>query len=67
MHKWTDEEIRSNVLWVFVLIIAMLAFAMLGEVSRQNWNSKVTAYPSQTEEAIENYALRLMKSMSLEQ
>ena len=67
MHKWTDEEIRVHVIGVFVLIVAMLACAMLGEVSRQNWNSKVTAYPTQTEEAIENYARQLLQKMTLEQ
>ena len=67
MHKWTEQEIRIHVRAVIVLLFAMVAVAMLGEVSRQNWNSKVTAYPTKTEEAIENYARKLLGEMSLEQ
>lgn len=67
MHKWTEEEIRIHVRAVIVLLFAMVAVAMLGEVSRQNWNSKVTAYPTKTEEAIENYARKLLGEMTLEQ
>ena len=67
MHKWTDNEIRIHVRAVIVLLFAMVAVAMLGEVSRQNWNSKVTAYPTKTEEAIDNYARQLLGEMTLEQ
>lgn len=67
MHKWTEQEIRIHVRAVIVLLFAMVAVAMLGEVSRQNWNSKVTAYPTKTEEAIEDYARKLLGEMTLEQ
>ncbi len=67
MHKWTDEEIRIHVRAVIVLLFAMVAIAMLGEISRQNWNSKVTAYPTKTEEAMESYARQLLGEMTLEQ
>lgn len=67
MHKWTEQEIRIHVRGVIVLLFAMIAIAMLSEVSRQNWNSKVTAYPTKTEAAQENYARQLMGAMTLEQ
>lgn len=67
MRNMSDEEIRLHVRAVIVLVFAMIAIAMLGEVSRQNWNSKVTAYPTKTEEAIEDYARLLLSGMTLEQ
>ncbi len=67
MHKWTEAEIRVHVRAVIVLLFAMVAIAMLSEVSRQNWNSKVTAFPTKTEEAIDNYARQLLREMTLEQ
>lgn len=67
MHKWTDEEIRLHVLGVIVLLFAMVAIGMLSEISRQNWDSKVTAFPTKTEAAIEEYARKLLGEMTLEQ
>ena len=67
MHKWTEQEIRIHVRGVIVLLFAMIAISMLSEVSRQNWNSKVTAYPTKTEAAQETYARQLMGAMTLEQ
>lgn len=67
MGNMSDEEIRLHVRAVVVLVFAMIAIAMLGEVSRQNWNSKVTAYPTKTEEAIEDYARLLLSEMTIEQ
>lgn len=67
MNKMSDEEIRLHVKAVVVLIFAMIAIAMLSEVSRQNWDSKVTAYPTKTEAAIESYARELLGDMTLEQ
>lgn len=67
MQKMSDEEIRLHVKAVVVLIFAMIAIAMLGEVSRQNWNSKVTAYPTKSEAAIARYAQELLDEMTLEQ
>lgn len=67
MRKMSDKEFQLHVRAVALLLLAMVAVAMLGEVSRQNWNSKVTAYPTKTEEAIESYARDLMSKMTLEQ
>ena len=54
MHKWTEQEIRIHVRAVIVLVFAMVAVAMLSQVSQQNWSGKVTAFPTKTEEAINN-------------
>ena len=67
MRKMSDKEFRLHVRAVALLLLSMVAIAMLGEVSRQNWNSKVTAYPTKTEAAIESYARELMHKMTLEQ
>ena len=67
MHKMSNEEIRIRIRAVVLLLLSMVAIAMLGEVSRQNWNAKVTAYPTKTREAIETYARELMGKMTLEQ
>ena len=67
MHKWTEQEIRIHVRAVIVLVFAMVAVAMLGEVSKQNWYGKVTAYPTKTEEAIDSYARQLLQEMTLAQ
>lgn len=67
MQKMSAEEIRLHVLGVIVLLIAMFAIGMLSEISRQNWDSKVSAYPTKTEEAIESYARELLAEMTLEQ
>lgn len=67
MHKWTKQEIQLHIRAVALLILSMIAVAMVAEVSAQNWNSKVTAYPTKTEAAIERYARDLMNEMSLEE
>lgn len=51
---------------VVLLILVMAAIAMLGEVSRQNWNSKVTAFPTKTEADVKNRAEQLLDQMTLE-
>ena len=67
MHKWTKQEIRIHVRAVIVLLFAMVAVAMLSQVSQQNWSGKVTAFPTKTEEAINNYARQLLQEMTLAQ
>lgn len=67
MHKMSDKEKQLHIRAVLLLLLMMAAIAMLGEVSRQNWNSRVTAYPTKTEEAIEQYARKLLSEMSLEE
>ena len=67
MHKWTEQEIRIHVRAVIVLVFAMVAVAMLSQVSQQNWSGKVTAFPTKTEEAINNYARQLLQEMTLAQ
>ncbi len=67
MRKWTEEEIRIRGRAVILLMIAMVAVAMLSEVSQQNWSGRVTAYPTKTEEAINQYARQLLGEMTLEQ
>ena len=62
-----DKELRLWVRGVVLLLLSMSASAMLGEVSRQNWNSKVTAYPTKTQEAIRHYAEEIMNRMTLEE
>lgn len=67
MHKMSDKELQLHIRAVILLFLSMVAIAMMGEVSRQNWNSKVTAYPTKTEEAISNYAAKLLGEMTLEE
>lgn len=67
MHQWTEQEIRIHVRAVIVLFFAMVAVAMLSKVSQQNWEGGITAYPTKTEAAIENYARELLGKMTLEQ
>ena len=67
MHKMSDKELQLYIRGVILLILSMLAVAMVGEVAKQNWNSKVTAYPTKTEEAINNYAAKLLGEMTLEE
>ena len=63
----SDRALRLRVRAVALLLLSLVAVAMLGEVSRQNWNSKVTAYPTKTEAAIESYAREMMGRMTLEE
>ena len=67
MKPMSDKEIQLHIRAVILLVLVMLAIAMLGEVSRQNWNSKVTAFPTKTEAAISNYAAQLLNEMTLEE
>ncbi len=67
MKKTPLWKIRLYVRGITVGVLALIAVAMLGEVARQNWHNKVTAYPTKTETAIENRAQQLMGSMTLEE
>ena len=60
-----DKHFQRDV--VILLILVMGAIAMLGEVSRQNWNSKVTAFPTKTETDIKNRAEQILDQMTLEE
>lgn len=63
----SDKEIQLWSRGVILLILVMTAIAMMGEVYRQNWDSKVTAYPTKTEEAIDQYARKILSEMTLEE
>ena len=67
MNNMSDKELQLHIRAVILLILSMTAIAMMGMVARQNWNSKVTAYPTKTETAIHDYANRLLSEMTLEQ
>lgn len=67
MRQMDGKEKRLYIRAVILLIFAMTAIAMLGEVARQNWNSKVTAYPTKTEEAVAEYAASILRKMTLEE
>ena len=67
MHKMSDKELQLYIRGVILLILSMVAIAMVGEVAKQNWDSKVTAYPTKTEEAINNYAAQLLQEMTTEE
>ena len=67
MHKMNDKELQLHIRGVILLIFVMLAVAMVGEVAKQNWDSKVTAYPTKNEEAINQYAADLLSKMTLEE
>jgi len=67
VHKMSDKELQLHIRAVILLILVMVAIAMMSQVYQQNWDSKVTAYPTKTEEAINNYAQKLLSEMTLEQ
>lgn len=67
MKHMSDKQLQLHIRAVILLILSMTAIAMLGEVSRQNWNSKVTAFPTKTEEAINQYAAQLLSEMTTEE
>lgn len=67
MKDVPDWKIRLYVQGIFVGVLALIAVALLGEVSRQNWHTRVTAYPTRTETAVEARAQQLLNSMTLEE
>ena len=67
MHKMSDKQLQLHIRAVILLILSMVAIAMMAEVYKQNWDSKVTAYPTKTEAAIHDYALQLMSKMTTEE
>lgn len=67
MKHMSDKELQLHIRAVILLVLSMIAIAMMGEVSRQNWNAKVTAYPTKTEAAIHDYAAQLLGEMTLEE
>ena len=67
MHKMSDKQLQLHIRAVILLILSMVAIAMMAEVYKQNWDSKVTAYPTKTEAAIHGYALQLMSKMTTEE
>jgi len=67
VRNMSDKHLQLHIRAVILLILSMTAIAMLGEVSRQNWNSKVTAFPTKTEAAINQYAAQLLSEMTLEE
>lgn len=58
---------RLYVQGVIIGVLVLTAVALLGEVARQNWHTKVTAYPTKTEAAVESRAREIMDTMSLEE
>lgn len=52
---------------IVIGVLFLTAVAMLGEVARQNWYGKVTAYPTKTEAAIETRARQLLDAMTPEE
>ena len=67
MKKMPDWQKRLYIQGIVVGVLALTAVAMLGEVARQNWHNKVTAYPTTTETAIETRARQILDSMTLEE
>lgn len=63
----SDKQLQLHIRAVILLILSMVAIAMMAEVYKQNWDSKVTAYPTKTETAIHDYALQLMSKMTTEE
>lgn len=67
MKNMSDKQLQLHIRAVILLILSMTAIAMVGQVARQNWNSKVTAYPTKTEAAIHDYAQHLLSKMTTEE
>lgn len=67
MKHMSDKQLQLHIRAVILLILSMTAIAMVGQVARQNWNSKVTAYPTKTEAAIHDYAVQLLSKMTTEE
>lgn len=67
MNHMSDKQLQLQIRAVILLILSMVAIAMVGQVARQNWNSKVTAYPTKTEAAIHDYAQQLLSKMTTEE
>ena len=67
MNKMSDKELQLHIRAVILLVLSMIAIAMMGAVARQNWDSKVTAFPTKTEGAINEYANQLLREMTLEE
>lgn len=67
MKNMSDKQLQLHIRAVILLILSMTAIAMVGQVARQNWNSKVTAYPTKTEAAIHDYAVQLLSKMTTEE
>ena len=67
VHKMSDKELQLHIRAVILLILSMIAIAMMAQVYQQNWDSRVTSYPTKTEEAINNYAKKILGEMTLEE
>lgn len=67
MRNMSDKELQLHIRAVILLVLSMTAIAMMGMVARQNWDSKVTAYPTKTEAAIHDYANQMLMEMTLEE
>lgn len=67
MKHMSDKELQLHIRAVILLILSMVAVAMMAEVYKQNWDSKVTSYPTKTETAIHDYAVQLLSKMTLEE
>lgn len=67
MKHMSDKQLQLHIRAVILLVLSMTAIGMVGMVARQNWDSKVTAYPTKTETAIHDYAVQLLGEMTLEE
>ena len=67
MNRMSDKELQLQIRAVILLVLAMVAVAMMSMVAHQNWNTKVTPYPTKTEAAIHDYATQLLMEMTLEE
>jgi len=64
MPRWQKRMYRDGII---IGLLAFTAVGMLGEVARQNWHTKVTAYPTKTETAIETRAKQILDTLTLEE
>lgn len=67
MRNMSDKQLQLHIRAIILLILSMVAVAMMAEVYKQNWDSKVTAYPTKTEAAIHDYAVQLLGEMTTEE
>lgn len=64
MPRWKKRLYRDGIV---VGLLALIAVGLLGEIARQDWHTKVTAYPTKTETAIETRAQQILNKMTLEE